>query len=62
MQIRKKSEQHRMLGRAVGKLVKSVDTHFAGMVLCIGKAIPKCCSKEISEQKDCRENIRLNWI
>lgn len=42
--IRWSCEQKSVAGRSVAKLVKNAGTRFVGTVICIIRAIPKCCS------------------
>lgn len=43
------NEQKTVVERNVGELVKCVATRFLGMVVCMNRAILKCCLQGISE-------------
>lgn len=46
---RKKIEQKTVMGRSVGKLMKTVATRFLGMSMCICMVIPNLFTRRISK-------------
>lgn len=53
--------QKTVVGKSVEKLVKSVPTRFVGMAMCISRAIPKWCAREICELDYFSAYLRRNW-
>lgn len=55
-------QQKTMVGRTVGKLVKSRAMRFVGMAMGFGRAVRKWYLKHISELGYFSEHLRWNWI
>lgn len=59
--MRKYGAQHEVVGKSPEKLVKSVCTHFVGIVMCFCRAFSKWCSREISGVEYFGEDLRKTW-
>lgn len=60
--MRTYSGQNPVVGRSVGKLMKSVASSFLGMVLCISRAVLKRCLKEVFAMNHFTDELHRNCI